>query len=154
MILKHEILPGLYLGDMHSAFARTALKERGVTHILCAAKGLKPRYPEDFVYKCVEILDDDEEEILCHFEDSIAFIEEGRKAGGILVHCAAGVSRSASLTVAYVMKQMELPYDQALDFVMRRRWISPNQGFVIQLKQYEARLGYNAKKKPVLMYCN
>lgn len=93
---------------------------------------------------------------------------------------------------AYVMKQMELPYDQALDFVMRRRWISPNQGasvmphtwlclpvrvgcraplsaqtfcmalnhrhhhtgFVIQLKQYEARLGYNAKKKPVLMYCN
>ena len=27
-------------------------------------------------------------------------------------------------------------------------------GFVIQLKQYEARLGYNAKKKPVLMYCN
>lgn len=38
------------------------------------------------MYKCVEILDDDEEEILCHFEDSIAFIEEGRKAGGILVH--------------------------------------------------------------------
>jgi hypothetical protein len=27
-------------------------------------------------------------------------------------------------------------------------------GFVIQLKQYEARLGYNAKKRPVLMYCN
>jgi len=90
--------------------------------------------------------------LLVHIDESVAFIEEALSSGSILVHCAAGVSRSASLTVAYVMKQMGLSYEQALELVMKKRWVSPNQGFEQQLKQYQERLGI--AKKPTMVYCN
>jgi len=80
------------------------------------------------------------------------------------------------------MKQMGLSYEQALELVMKKRWVSPNQGkndpsclffarskrskhnclrrpcpfittgFEQQLKQYQERLGI--AKKPTMVYCN
>jgi len=39
-----------------------------------------------------------------HFPQAIAFIKEGmQQGGGVLVHCFAGVSRSASCVIAFMM---------------------------------------------------
>jgi len=58
-----------------------------------------------------------------------------------LVHCFAGHSRSASFVIAYLMKYYEMTYDDALEFVQKKReTVSPNDGFVTQLRSYGQRL--------------
>eukprot|EP00771_Trimastix_marina_P001200 gnl/Trimastix_PCT/2254.p1 GENE.gnl/Trimastix_PCT/2254~~gnl/Trimastix_PCT/2254.p1 ORF type:complete len:324 (+),score=22.77 gnl/Trimastix_PCT/2254:77-1048(+) len=60
---------------------------------------------------------------------------------GILVHCAAGVSRSATLVLAYIMQRERIPFKQALLRVKTKRsCVAPNFGFVAQLMDLEARL--------------
>jgi protein-tyrosine phosphatase len=51
-------------------------------------------------------------------------------SGGILVHCFAGVSRSATITIAFMMTEKQLPFYDAMSFVRKRRHIIfPNIGF-------------------------
>ncbi|KAL4233140.1 Dual specificity protein phosphatase 14 [Mactra antiquata] len=76
-------------------------------------------------------------------------IHQVHKSGGkVLVHCVAGVSRSASLCIAYLMKYHRMPLDQAYYHVKKRRpVIHPNVGFWRQLIEYERRLfGRNTVK--------
>lgn len=50
------------------------------------------------------------------------FIEEGRSAGvATLVHCGAGVSRSAALCAAHQMRKHCWNADRALRFIVDRR---------------------------------
>lgn len=56
----------------------------------------------------------------------------------MLIHCRHGVSRSATVTVAYVMADQHLPMQKGFDLVQSKRpRISPNQGFLDQLKKFE-----------------
>ncbi|KAK3580491.1 hypothetical protein CHS0354_001092 [Potamilus streckersoni] len=64
-----------------------------------------------------------------------------QKGGRTLVHCMAGVSRSASLCIAYMMKYQRLTLKQAYEHVKKRRpVIRPNTGFWRQLIEFERRL--------------
>jgi protein-tyrosine phosphatase len=64
--------------------------------------------------------------------------------GKVLVHCAQGRSRSASMVIAYLMKQQHMSFHQALSQVKEARpIISPNEGFMAQLQKFEKTL--NAK---------
>lgn len=55
----------------------------------------------------------------------------------VLVHCMAGISRSVSLIVYYLMKKYHLDFDNALQFVKNKRKIAnPNNSFKLQLKLY------------------
>jgi len=52
------------------------------------------------------------------------------KGGGVLVHCYAGVSRSATCTIAYLMQEREMSFEDAFSFVSKQRpVIFPNMGF-------------------------
>lgn len=77
-----------------------------------------------------------------HFDEAIAFIEEQLNAGrNLLIHCHAGVSRSATITIAYLMTKNQWTYDEALEFLKsKRKWVRPNFGFEKQLRDYEQRL--------------
>lgn len=56
----------------------------------------------------------------------------------VLVHCHAGVSRSATVVLAWLMKHFKLDRDKALSFLRSRRSIvNPNEGFMNILKQWE-----------------
>jgi dual specificity phosphatase 12 len=84
--------------------------------------------------------------IIDYFDECIDFIEEGRREGAVFVHCAAGVSRSATIVIAYVMKKHQWDYETAFDFVQKRRPIVyPNEGFIKQLKVYHI-LNYRLDK--------
>jgi protein-tyrosine phosphatase len=89
------------------AVSKNILLKKGITHILSVIDGLLPPHPKDFVYKCVEITDVKNSNILRHFRATTKFIEEALKTKGnkVLVHCFAGRSRSASCVIAYIMKQ-------------------------------------------------
>lgn len=56
----------------------------------------------------------------------------------LLVHCAMGKSRSATIILMYIMKKFQLPYTKAFELVKERREkIDINSGFVEQLKEFE-----------------
>lgn len=60
---------------------------------------------------------------------------------GVLVHCLAGISRSVTITVAYLMYKLSMSLNDAYDFVRRRKAnISPNFNFMGQLLDFERQL--------------
>lgn len=64
------------------------------------------------------------------------------KGGRVLVHCHAGVSRSATVSMAYIMKSLNYDLRSAYDFVKSKRsCVSPNLHFMGQLLEFEKRLG-------------
>ena len=77
--------------------------------------------------------------LLPHLPGAIKFIKNAIKKGGnILVHCYAGVSRSASTVIAYLMVEKKASFLDAANYVRKKRpIIFPNIGFQRQLVELE-----------------
>mmetsp|Transcript_17410 Transcript_17410/g.16605 ORF Transcript_17410/g.16605 Transcript_17410/m.16605 type:complete len:133 (-) Transcript_17410:500-898(-) len=69
-----EIIPGLFLGSIGAAFKKESLVQHGITHILTCADKLKPRFPEEFEYLCLPVLDSPTNNIVMFFGDACNFI--------------------------------------------------------------------------------
>eukprot|EP01129_Flabellula_baltica_P004280 TRINITY_DN147_c0_g1_i1.p1 TRINITY_DN147_c0_g1~~TRINITY_DN147_c0_g1_i1.p1 ORF type:complete len:248 (-),score=50.75 TRINITY_DN147_c0_g1_i1:156-899(-) len=136
------IVDRLYCGSQESAYNKEFLKENNITHILAIGDKLTLFHPDDFVYKHVIIEDFADCDIKQYWDEFIDYIQDGLDAGGsVLVHCAAGISRSGSTIVAYLMKKHEMNFDEALSKAKSRRFvINPNEGFIRQLREYEQSL--------------
>lgn len=82
--------------------------------------------------------DDPTENLLDRLEACLEFIDKAREQGTILVHCMAGVSRSASVIVAYLMKIESLSVKDALSSLREASSkVCPNKGFMEQLQMFE-----------------
>ncbi|KAM6944131.1 dual specificity protein phosphatase 18 [Anarrhichthys ocellatus] len=77
-----------------------------------------------------------------HFDEVADKIQLTAERGGrTLVHCNAGVSRSSSLCMAYLMKHRDVPLLEAHRWVRTcRPVVRPNNGFWKQLIRYEMEL--------------
>ena len=77
------------------------------------------------------------------------FINQARLDGGkILIHCKLGISRSAAIIIAYLIKYYGLNFNSALKFIKKQRdRINPNKGFMEQLKKYENMVQTKIKRK-------
>ena len=63
-------------------------------------------------------MDDVSVNLLDHFDEAFAFIDNARRPGcNVFVHCLAGVSRSASVVVAYVMAREHVSLKDAYECV-------------------------------------
>lgn len=100
----HKLLDNLYLGDRHHAGDTTTLKEIGIIQILNCAKDLKV-CEEEFVVKKLDLEDNIEEDITSRLEEAFSFLDNAK--GSTLVCCRAGVSRSASISMFYLMYKMK-----------------------------------------------
>ena len=133
------IEPNLWLGSYRAASNKRNLQELNIKNILTVGNYMKQKFPETFKYLQVLIDDDEEEDILSVLPKLVKFIEDSlNNKEGILVHCLGGISRSATIVTAYIMKSRKYRVKEALKFVKgKRTWISPNSGFIKQLKEYE-----------------
>ena len=62
-----------------------------------------------------------------------------QSGGKVLVHCEAGISRSPTICMAYIMRTQRLQLDEAFDVIKRcRALVSPNFSFMGQLLQFES----------------
>ncbi|XP_038041330.2 dual specificity protein phosphatase 22-A-like isoform X1 [Anas platyrhynchos] len=158
-----KVVTGLYLGNIRDSEDVASLRRHGVTHVLSVHTGAKPVL-EDMSYLCISASDSSSQNLLrespgcppagCraaespaifgmqHFKECIKFIHECRlRGGGCLVHCLAGVSRSTTVLVAYLMTVTELGWERCLAATRAvRSYASPNPGFQQQLRDYESTL--------------
>lgn len=130
-----KIFDNLYLGSKNEASDVGWLKKNYVTHIVNCAFEIQSYFPNYFSYLNLK-LDDVPSQTLYHvLEKSFNFILEAiGKGGTVFVHCAAGISRSVSIVIYFIMKSKEVPFEKALEYVKNKRPIAnPNQGFTLQL---------------------
>lgn len=140
-----RIQPRLYLSGEDVAKSLQTLKEHKITHILNLTTNVENLYEPRIVYKRLRVNDTANQDMSECFNESIKFIDnalEENEQNFILVHCNAGVSRSAAVIIAYLLhKKLFTSYKNALDFVVLcRPIVCPNNGFVQQLKQFEAQI--------------
>lgn len=140
-----QILPGLLLGPFVASKSLPTLRSLNISHIVCIrdakeAFSVKPRFPEHFTYLTLDVEDNEEQNLIRLFPGAKQFIDTAIAQGGrVLVHCNGGISLSPAFVVMFVMQHYQLSWEDALHMVQNRRYcISPNGGFLTQIKEYEA----------------
>ncbi|KAG6920717.1 dual specificity phosphatase 9, partial [Chelydra serpentina] len=140
-----QILPHLYLGSARDSANMETLARLGIRYVLNVTPNLPNLFEEQggFRYKQIPISDHWSQNLARFFPEAIAFIDEALSHHcGVLVHCLAGVSRSVTVTVAYLMQHLNLSLNDAYDLVKRKKAdISPNFNFMGQLLDFERELG-------------
>uniref|UniRef100_A0A182XW25 Uncharacterized protein n=1 Tax=Anopheles stephensi TaxID=30069 RepID=A0A182XW25_ANOST len=141
-----EIEPGLWLGNASAAADMGTLEKHTIRSILSIDSVPLPVHITDHPnlrVRHIQAADVPREDLIRHFEDSNRFIADSLAEGRhVLVHCYFGVSRSATIVIAYVMQKYRLNYEAAFQRVKAKRiFVMPNPGFVNQLKLY-GRMAY------------
>ncbi|GAB6032691.1 hypothetical protein CHUAL_011567 [Chamberlinius hualienensis] len=134
----NKVLPGLYVGNFRDSKDPEQLTENNITHILAIHDNAKKLHL-DKEYLCISAADSPGQNLTQFFTTCNDFIHMARLNGGnVLIHCLAGVSRSVTVAVAYVMSVTNLSWREALNAVRGARDVAnPNFGFQRQLHDYE-----------------
>eukprot|EP01080_Neovahlkampfia_damariscottae_P001339 gene1339-11421_t len=134
--------PFLYLGSQTFAKNQTFLQKLGVTHIVNATTEVENYFPQSITYLKLKIEDNEFCDIEKCFGTSHQFIQEVFEYGGVvLVHSFAGISRSVTIVISYLMKCQKMTLRQAFDSVKKsRKEMQPNETFFKILLEYEKKL--------------
>ncbi|KAG2374163.1 hypothetical protein C9374_011000 [Naegleria lovaniensis] len=148
--IPSKILDNLYVGSMSSArnvhLLCDVLNVRYVLNVssfvMEPEQGFKGKKYEEFFDRVLnlEVLDDSHQDIIAILDDCFQFIDEARKEKQVpvIVHCVAGQSRSVSIVIAYVMRELNLNFQQAFDYVKECHTFSqPNVNFQMQLSCFK-----------------
>ncbi|ORX56463.1 hypothetical protein BCR36DRAFT_580767 [Piromyces finnis] len=150
--------PFLYLGSLYTSQEHHLIKYN-IKHIIRLGTDFNISYtdPSKFNFYNFDIFDLPREPIKELFKRANDIIEKARLNNeNVLVHCHAGVSRSSTIILAYLMryKGMSL-YDAWCSTFKIRPIIRPNDGFAIALQEYEKMLfGYSKPSIPVVGMSN
>ena len=140
-----KITDNIYIGSINSV-NREKLKELKISHIIVAGKNLVNENHKDF--NVLEVLLDDsyEQELISNIKLVNNYLEsidknnlnEPNNKSNVLIHCYAGISRSGSILIGYLMKKNKISYDTAYNSVKKiYSKIFPNENFQKQLREFE-----------------
>jgi hypothetical protein len=148
--LQHDVWvrEGLYIGDFTDAATVKAAEVPPGSHVLSlvgfSTSPVDSKRPAEspgadkLQRLAVPLQDVDSQNLLDNLENYLEFTEKGRARGGVLVHCVAGVSRSAAVVTAYLMHKEHLSAADALTSLRKASpGVCPNYGFMEQLAIFE-----------------
>lgn len=148
-----KIEDGLYLGDSVSSRRSEILEEHNIAAVVSISHARwvhwrQPWYTAIVSDRHIFIPANDSmtQDLLPHFKFICDFIDTHRNNMHVLVHCDKGVSRSATIIIAYLMRTHKLSLDDAYTFVREKRRIKPNENFMEQLTVWDA-VGYEIYSK-------
>jgi protein-tyrosine phosphatase len=139
------VVPNLYISGDDVATNREILNHNRITHVINLTTNIPNKFEPSIEYLRIHIFDLPSERIQTHFKDTFDFIDKAISNNGennVLVHCNAGVSRSSTIVIAYLMqKKIFKTYKEAFEHLKRvRPIVCPNFGFINQLNKLEAEL--------------
>lgn len=135
-----EITKDIFLSGIGGITSEN-LQTANISHVLNMATELSDfiyPHPNLHIHK-FRLRDSMDEDIFSVLDECVRLIDSIVKSGGrILVHCVAGVSRSATVCIAYLIKIEHMSLREAHQHVLEcRDVVFPNKGFWRALIQYE-----------------
>jgi predicted protein tyrosine phosphatase len=145
------IVPRIFLASHSQAKDADLIRRHGISHVLVCGPDYELSTPFvrgafeseahqiELQYTRLPFEDDECEDLLAHIPAALSFVDSVLAQAGtnILVHCRAGVSRSASICCAIVARDRKLSAAAAIAFVKQRRsCVCPNAGFLEQLGDF------------------
>ncbi|XP_075424154.1 dual specificity protein phosphatase 18 [Ascaphus truei] len=137
-----EITSGLYLSNAAAARNRILLTTHRITCVINVSLEKASSVSSDLEYLHIPVADTPDTFLLEYFDAIADKIHNVEAMGGrTLLHCAAGISRSSTLCLAYLMKYNGLSLLDAHTWLKTcRPIIRPNSGFWEQLINYEIKM--------------
>jgi dual specificity phosphatase 12 len=154
-----QITENIFIGNAYSVIGCYRTKEEDVIDMLNIKTVISALCEDEYEDYMIEkedfegidwhrfVIDDDDDEKISEFFFRVhsiisESIHENKK---VIVHCAAGMSRSPTLVMAYLMIENLWTFKDTFNFVKNKRNIvDPNDGFIKQLKGLEYKLkSYN-----------
>lgn len=125
------IIDYLYIGSQDCT-ATTVIDKYNIKHVLSLGINIIVSVDHEFV-ECLDLPETDIRHLL---KKSLPFIRKAVECKeNILVHCNAGVSRTSTVAIAYLMQFKDMSFEAAYNLVKEKRpAIQPNAGFSKQLR--------------------
>ena len=156
--IADEIIPGLWLGNRVAAADQNFSKEKNIRAVFNCSKDIpfNPTIPRQYR---VPVDDSRQEPDISNLEDwSFEIVykisHEMRRAkadnSAVLVHCAAGMQRSAASVAMYLIATQNMTTDQAIAFIQAKRPIAfrPEANFEKSIRGFE--VAFNRDVRPKL----
>lgn len=130
----------IYIGNHRGASDLILLKNNGITDIINTASEVPNYFEGKFRYAKLGLTDyaEQKEDLSKVLEPVYRYILDTiskNPNAKIFIHCHAGVSRSATIVIYYLMRKYGLNFDQALGTLKTKRWIvNPNPWYAENLK--------------------
>ncbi|KAA0195421.1 Dual specificity protein phosphatase [Fasciolopsis buskii] len=133
-----RVMPGIYVGGLTAAKSPIQLSTHQITH-LCTVIHEGVHFDSGRKQIFFRADDSPDENLSRFFEDAVNFIHEARVSGGsVLIHCACGVSRSVTITLAYLLVATDFSLGELIKAIQGARHCAcPNYGFRKQLIEFE-----------------
>jgi predicted protein tyrosine phosphatase len=138
-----KIMDNLFLSCFFGAINENTIKQHKIDCIVkMYGRGEKNgpyKYHENIEYLEIDALDIPEYKISKDFVKCFKFINDKIKdKKNVLVHCHAGISRSSTIVIMYLMVKYKISMSKAYEYVKSRRYIiNPNNGFCKELRRLD-----------------
>lgn len=124
----HEILPGMWLGNRAASQDSAWLSEKGITTVFNATKDIPfaPVVRHAYRIPIDDNLEPDEINNLRRWAPEAVYkvVREYRSGRPLLIHCHAGMQRSAALTAMTLITLKDYDAEKAMKFVRDRRSVA------------------------------
>lgn len=141
-----KITDDIILGSEYDAADLKVYQNFNVTKVLTIMSDefeLPKEVKETVEHKYLKLNDTSSDDISCFFDEAIEFMGS---EGVTLVHCRAGISRSSTLVMAYLIREKRWTLNEAFTFTKSKRsCVAPNFGFLGQLQILQDQLQISAK---------
>jgi len=133
-----QISDKVFLGDLISARDEENLINNNIKGVLSCTGSFSPKYQNQSIQqKIFDINDSPNTNIIQYFKEAIKFMDASEK---VLVHCLGGISRSATLIIAYFMWKNKITFEESFQMILEHRLCGPNPGFREQLLIFQDKL--------------
>lgn len=138
-----HIIDNIFVGNARNAASKSILTENNIKMIVNVTEDIPIFYPDVYTYHQIKIEDNNKDSIKNFLEKSYLEIKKFQEESdqNILIHCFMGASRSVSILIYYILKEMKnkketIDIDETIKFIKdKRSIINPTLKLISDIKE-------------------